>query len=180
MSTAIGMFPSPGRLRVQNYTLRQLIQDTYGLKKYQVLGGPSWMDSDRYDIEAKADAGANLGQMTPMVRALLTDRFGLRLHKETRSLPVYELTAAKSGPKLRDLGTSDSSAPWFRIRQNEFSAHKIPMSQFADALAGQLGRPVVDATKLSGEYDFSLRYTTPRKGPVSVIVIDQAEKPSSN
>jgi uncharacterized protein (TIGR03435 family) len=147
----MGMFPSPGRLRIQNYTLRQLIQDSYVLKKYQVPGGPAWLDSDRYDIEAKAEGNADFGKMLPMVKALLTERFALRVHRETRRLPVYELTVAKSGLKMHESAEGDGTSQWFRIRENEFSGHKVGMILFTDALAGQLARPVLDETKLSGK-----------------------------
>ncbi len=150
-SYAMGMFPSPGRLRIQNYTLRQLIQDSYVLKKYQVPGGPAWLDSDRYDIEAKAEGNADFGKMLPMVKALLTERFALRVHRETRRLPVYELTVAKSGLKMHESAEGDGTSQWFRIRENEFSGHKVGMILFTDALAGQLARPVLDETKLSGK-----------------------------
>jgi uncharacterized protein (TIGR03435 family) len=212
-SNAMGMFPSPGKLRIQNYPLRQLIAASYGhnfdLKTFQVMGGPAWLDSDRYDIEAKAEGNANFWAMLPMLKTLLTDRFALRTHKEIRSLPVYELTVAKGGLKMHESAEGDDTKQRSTIREHEFTGHKVNMTLLSDWLAGELGRPVVDETRLSGKYDFSLKYTpegteaadanvpsgaslftaiqeqmglklTAGKGPVEVIVIDSVERPSSN
>ena len=93
--------PSPGRLNAENVWLRLVIQLAWDVKDYQLQGGPGWATSDRYDINATAGSNISFEQMKPMIRALLEDRFQLKLHFETKELPVYELIAAKSGIKLQ-------------------------------------------------------------------------------
>src|SRR5881394_3696404 len=81
-----------GRLTMTNLTLRRLILIAYGVQDYQLSGDPSWIGSEHYDVQAKADGKTSVQQMEgPMLQALLEDRFKMRLHRETRQLPVYEL-----------------------------------------------------------------------------------------
>src|SRR5665213_3398749 len=101
---------SPGRFGVECVSLRDYIRGAYGsygqgrnpnVRPPTVLGGPGWVDSDRYDIVAKAPGETGLDEMYgPMMRALLEDRFQLKIHSETRELPVYALSAARGGAKL--------------------------------------------------------------------------------
>jgi uncharacterized protein (TIGR03435 family) len=72
-------------------TLSALIQAAYNVKEFQILEGPSWVNSDRYDVDARAPGAATFEQMRPMLQSLLADRFKLALHRDTRKLPVYEL-----------------------------------------------------------------------------------------
>ena len=88
------------RFTATNVTARRLIQIGYGLYDYQIKGGPRWMDSDGFDIAAKAGSPANLKEMEEMVRGLLVDRFQFTFHHETRDMPLYELVVSKSGAKL--------------------------------------------------------------------------------
>jgi uncharacterized protein (TIGR03435 family) len=100
--TAAYIRAQPGRLVMTNFSVRQLILSAHGVQDYQITGEPSWTGSDRYDIEAKAEGNPPVNQMTgPMLQTLLEDRCKLKLHRETRQLPVYELTVAKSGVKLQ-------------------------------------------------------------------------------
>jgi bla regulator protein BlaR1 len=89
-----------GRFNMKTVPVSLLIQLAYNVQDSQVLGEPSWTNSDRYDVVAKADSNANFEQMRPMLQSLLTDRFKLRLRRETRELPVYELAVAKGGLKI--------------------------------------------------------------------------------
>lgn len=165
---SIGMFPSPGRLRIENYTLRQLIEDTYALKRYQVVGGPGWIDSDRYEIVAKAEHKVGFGDMLPMLQALLADRFQLKMHTETKEHAAYLLEIAKGGPKMRFSGEKEDHDTRLRITDNELTRKKVSMHWFSDALSGQLNLPVLDRTHLEGAYDFSLRYV-PDESSTSVV-----------
>jgi uncharacterized protein (TIGR03435 family) len=94
----------PSEFRVTNVPLRLLVSLAYRLSSYQMVGGPSWMDSERFDIVAKAPAGATPDQTTLMIRGLLADRFKLKLRAETRDVPIYALVLARAdgklGPKL--------------------------------------------------------------------------------
>ncbi len=92
----------PGRLLMQNFAMQALILLAYGVPAYRVMGEPSWTSSEHYDIQAKADGNVPVREMEgPMLQALLTDRFQLALHRETRQLSVYELRVAKGGMKLK-------------------------------------------------------------------------------
>ena len=86
-----------GRFVVRNGTLRFLITTAFHIKDFQLVGAPSWAGSERYDVEAKAFTNISPDSMLPLVQALLVERFGLGLHRETRDLPVYHLITAKPG-----------------------------------------------------------------------------------
>jgi len=94
----------PGRLEATNMPVRFLFQQAYRLPTYQMQGGPAWLDSERFDIRAKAPEGTPQEQLSLMVRALLIERFKLVAHRETKEAPIYELVMARSdgrlGPKL--------------------------------------------------------------------------------
>jgi uncharacterized protein (TIGR03435 family) len=91
--------PLPGRLSA-DAPVRLLIQSAYSVEPFQIVGGPDWIDSVQYQIEAKAEGNANRAQVFLMLQSLLEDRFQLRTHREMRELPVYSLVVAKSGLKL--------------------------------------------------------------------------------
>src|SRR5262245_44476883 len=103
--------PSGDRLTLTGASLRMLLQNAYGRAgtgfpggQLQIVGGPSWIDSDRYDIQAKADCSGGVlsrEQTQLMVQSMLEDRFQLKAHMETRELPIYNLVVAKDGPKLK-------------------------------------------------------------------------------
>lgn len=95
----ITVLPLPGRLTA-TAPLRVLMQNAYTVQPFQIVGGPDWIGSDRYEIDAKADGSANRAQMFVMLQSLLEDRFQLKIHHETRELPVYTLVAARGGLKL--------------------------------------------------------------------------------
>jgi len=97
--TLIGIANRGGRFTATGFSLKMLVGRGYAVPASQIVGGPSWADSERYDIEAKAPEGAT--QFQPMLQSLLEDRFKLRIHKETKDLPVYELVVAKSGLKMK-------------------------------------------------------------------------------
>jgi uncharacterized protein (TIGR03435 family) len=104
---------SPGTLSAENVPLKLLIQQAYSVRPFQIQGLPGWTDSERYDLHAKARVGGapeplnrgsmqkSMAEMWVMLQALLEDRFQLKLHRETKELPVYALSIAKGGPKLQ-------------------------------------------------------------------------------
>ena len=77
--------------------LSVLIQVAYDVKDFQLLDAPSWVTSERYDVDARAEGDATFEEMRPMLQSLLADRFNLALRRETRQLPVYELVTARNG-----------------------------------------------------------------------------------
>jgi uncharacterized protein (TIGR03435 family) len=89
-----------GSLSVRNWDLELLVQRAYGVKAYQIIGGPSWRSTDRFDIAAKAGAPTTEEQVLTMLRTLLEDRFALIVHREKREGTVYRLVTAKEAPKL--------------------------------------------------------------------------------
>jgi uncharacterized protein (TIGR03435 family) len=91
----------PGRFLAEAFNLKMLVGWAYGLPETRVVGGPSWVESDRYDVEGKADGTIQQGQLPLMLLSLLEDRFQLKSHKETRELPAYELVVARGGSKLK-------------------------------------------------------------------------------
>jgi uncharacterized protein (TIGR03435 family) len=116
-----GVGVSPGRLSVTCMPLMFLIQGAYvafanetvrPFDSVPISGGPAWINSDRYDIEAKAEGTPSRQMMQgPMVQALLEDRFKLKIHRETKEIPVYELTVARSGFKLQPMQEGDCTPP---------------------------------------------------------------------
>src|SRR5215813_10905326 len=107
------------RYTMSGANLRMLLQNAYGRQstggppgQLQIIGGPSWMDSDRYDIQATADCSGGVlsrDQTQLMVQSMLEDRFQLKAHLETRELPIYNLVVAKDGPKLK--ASADQTPP---------------------------------------------------------------------
>jgi uncharacterized protein (TIGR03435 family) len=115
----------PGRFTASNIPLKVLITNAYQLSFFQVVGGPDWIGTDRFDITAKAPDDAPPEQTRAMVRTLLKDRFKLVVHMETRDTPIYALVKARAddrlGPKLARsrwiAGRSARSAPPTRLPQ---------------------------------------------------------------
>lgn len=102
-------------------------------------------------------------QLTAKVRILLADRFQLKLHKETKEMPVYALTVAKNGPKFQPAANTDVTRTGLRIRRGdtgkpEITGTRIPMEFLAKTLSDQVGRTVIDQTGLQGNYDFKLTF----------------------
>jgi uncharacterized protein (TIGR03435 family) len=94
-----------GRYSASGITAKMLIQQAYGIQEYQISGGPSWVTTERYDVNAKADMPEDgritREQMNVLLQSLLAERFHLQIHRETKELPIYALLVAKNGPKLK-------------------------------------------------------------------------------
>lgn len=129
----------PGRLTGAGVTMKQLIFEAYDMPYYRIFGGPSWLESEYYDLEAKASSAVNRDQLRLMLRGLLADRFQLTLHRETKELRVYALTVAKNGPKLHAAqegqSYSDQKSPAFVER------FRCDLTEFANLLAIRLNMP---------------------------------------
>jgi uncharacterized protein (TIGR03435 family) len=98
----------PGRVTFTFSTIRDLIVNAYSVKRYQVSGGPKWLDSEQFDIVAKVPEGATKDQVKVMLQNLLAERFKLTLHSESIELPIYALVVGTKGPKLRDSTVTDT------------------------------------------------------------------------
>ncbi len=144
---------SPGGLTMRNVSLRLCLQWAYDVKDYQV-SGPLWVESERYEIMAKAAGPASDREMKPMLQALLADRFKLTLHREKKDLPVYALIQGKNPPKLQP---SDETWPkGLKIVGRAVTLPHLSMPQLADMLTRQMDRPVVDLTGLTGFFDLTV------------------------
>jgi uncharacterized protein (TIGR03435 family) len=161
--------PAESHFRTVNLALRDLIQFAYGLPDSQILGGPAWLDSIMFDIDAKSDPSVDAQlhalpteqarhQKQLMVQALLADRFQFKAHQETRQLPVYALIVAKDGPKFNPSEINGTTIDTVRTRLH-IAGSNDTISILARELAQVLGRVVLNQTGLSGRYDLSLRWT---------------------
>lgn len=150
-----------GRLTMTNATLRQCIVAAYRVKDYQLSGGPGWLNSDRYDIVAKADEGVKDDVLMPMLQTLLAERFQLAIHRETKMFQAYVLEVARNGPKLEKAepeGGSNTNSSRNGTGQRTITA-QTTMSRFAETLSRTLERPVVDRTGLDGRFNLKLEWT---------------------
>jgi uncharacterized protein (TIGR03435 family) len=142
-----------------NTTLNDLITFAYGIHVRQIVGGPAWLESDKFDISAKPEQPGipNVTQLGTMVKKLLAERFGLAFHSEKRELSAYVITVGKNGPKLAK-DESGGILPGFGGRgPGSIGVRNSTMAEFAGFLQGRiLDRPVVDQTGLSGKFDFTL------------------------
>jgi uncharacterized protein (TIGR03435 family) len=176
--------PAPGgRLSVENFSLKMLLTFAYKVRDFQISGGPGWMNSDRFDILAKAEenqsgTGGTISpdKMMALLQTLLEDRFELAVHRETKELPVYALVPGKNGLKLEeskdgDCITPDPGAPrpapgqklpnycgTFMIGQRSLNATRIPMDQLAMGLSNIMGRTVVDKTGFKGTFNVHIEW----------------------
>jgi len=163
--TGGGIRPAPGgeRYLASNMPLKSLIMTAYRLQADQVLGGPSWMETDIYDMNAKAEKPSTIEELHLMLQDLLTDRFKLRFHHEARELPIYALLVDKGGPKLKANEGQSAGDPWIdnTFEQLKMTMHAkfAPMDFFAWRLSMVMDRHVIDQTKLAGGYDFDLAFT---------------------
>ena len=172
----------PGdRVTIVNLSLRALIRFAYRpIDAARIVGGPSWIDNDRFDITAKAAAPTSPAQLTLMLRTLLADRFQLAAHTETRDDSIYALVIARSdgrlGPNLHpaaaDCATLRATAPagWAQpngsnpcgnlggIPPGAMIVRGVPLIQLG-VLAGEVGRKIVDKTGLTGNFDWDLTWT---------------------
>ncbi len=155
-----GLNLAPARLRFTNATLKLCIQVAWNVKEFQVSGGPGWMDSKRYDIDAVAPAPFQEGEYRIMLQALLADRFGVVLHRDTQEKSAYALVVSRGGSKLPP-PIDDPSIMFSRTESgdNTLQAKNITMHQFADALTSTLGAVVVDRTEVEGRHDVSFQWT---------------------
>ena len=147
-----------GRLAATGITLKRLMMTAYNVQDFRIVGGPDWMVSSRWDVQAKPDRVVSADQIRPMLRALLENRFQLRSHSEKRQLPVYELSVDRKGSKVQRVKDSETKAD-VRVGAGLIQLTKATAATLASQLSYALGRPVIDKTGLSGEFDFALEWT---------------------
>jgi uncharacterized protein (TIGR03435 family) len=156
-----------GSFTARGIPLQMLIRLAYNVQDSQLSGGPDWLNSERYDIEAKLDSSAvaELSKLSPdqldrenqrRLQGLLNDHFKLAAHSETQLRPVYDLVVANNGPKLQE---SKRARMLRRMGRGDLESGGIPMALLADELSRRLGTTVVDKTGLKGNYIFHLKWT---------------------
>jgi uncharacterized protein (TIGR03435 family) len=152
-----------GTLICTGVTLRMLVMEAYEVKAFQISGGPSWVGTARWDLEAKLEGVQ--GRLPPaqerlMLRALLEDRFQLKVLSETKEMPVFALVVAAAGSKLTPhVGEAIPIGQRFRLGLGLYSVKQGNIARLVTELTRQLWRPVIDKTDLKGEYDFTLEWT---------------------
>jgi len=161
--------PHNGEFRTVNAPLNMILEYAYNLPQTQMVGAPAWVNSAKFDIDAKSDPAITdaLAKMeTPaaddkkraMVRGLLEDRFGLVVHNETREMPVFDLVVAKGGPKFQK---SDVQGTTIYEGPDHIDAigsdHTLAI--LCESLGKRTGRVVVDKTGLDGRYKLTLKWT---------------------
>ena len=202
-------YPPGDSFSASNITLSALLQWAYGMPERQILDGPAWMTSTRFDIQAKVDLGGpekpvrvDTDAKRKMVQALLAERFNMKLHEETRMLPAYDLVVAKGGSKLE---ISKANGKSIGTRSTQLTLQGLTMPLIAEELSHVVGRVVVDKTGLTDRYDLKLVWAADdapagdsapslftavqeqlglklesAKEPVPVLVIDHVDLPSAN
>ena len=162
---------TPGTVNINGFSLSRCLQWAYGVQEFQIQG-PDWIKDTRFTIVAKASTAggdkADDDRLRLMLRTLLAERFGLKLHHELKELPTFELTTAKGGPKFHDVGPKDRSKfleatttgePVFTKDRTGLVAERVTLAELAGKLAEPLQRPVLDKTGLKGRYDFRIDIT---------------------
>jgi uncharacterized protein (TIGR03435 family) len=151
-----------GNLVVKNLTLGFLMNFAYDLPERQIAGKPGWMDTDKWDIEAKPDTPGMPSplQVRVIVQKLLAERFGLQFHEEKRKLAAYGLIVSKDGPKMTKTADASLSPNVLLYPQGVLIARSATMADLAQLLQNRiLGQPLVDKTGLEGRWDFTMRWT---------------------
>ena len=195
------------RYRAENVSLISLLRVAYAVQEFQIAGHPAWANVDRFDIDAKMEAGANPRDWPLMVQRLLADRFKLALHRESREGPIYTLVVGSNGPRLTAAEPSKRSTPGgdFSASPTQIIGTGVSMAEFAMRLSRSIGVTVVDGTGLPGAFDLKVTWPAddqfvgrgasanptiftaiqeqlglrlqPGRGPVEMLIVDRAEKP---
>ena len=175
---------TPDGFKAEGVTLQTLIREAYGIQDDQISGAPNWLNSEKYDVEAKKDKSValELQKLNPdqaklvtqrMLRALLADRFKLKLHLETKELQQYALVVAENGPKLQQSKADDTYPNGIKgpeglgrpgmmsmdMGRGLLTGQGLSIANLAGLLSRQLGSTVVNKTALTGNYDFTLHWT---------------------
>jgi uncharacterized protein (TIGR03435 family) len=191
-----------GQTTVRNATLRHLVMSAYKVDYDAVTGGPSWLDSDRFDVIAKAAPGTSQDDRRRMLQTLLAERFKLAVHREPKVMAVYALTVGKDAPALKKSVGESGPRGCREAGVGHVDCRNMTMAALAAWLPhlSMIDLPVVDATNLDGAYDFTLDWTPDRTGnsildavqsrlgvkverrrqTIEAIVIDQVDRVLAN
>ncbi len=153
-----------GRFTATNASLQNLIEMAYQVKRTQISGAPDWLNSERFDIVAKAPPSTPKSQILPMLQPLLADRFKLTFHRENKTVSGYALVVAKTGPKLH---VSEAENSHFDGDRRSLSGQRMSLAQLADTLSRRLDSPVSDRTGIPGFFDLKLQWTPDEGQPMT-------------
>ncbi len=162
-----GLHPAPGGKRYvgSNWVLRNYLSGAYQVKYDQIAGGPGWVDTDPYDLNAEAEKPSSIEDLHIMLQNLLTERFKLRFHYETKVMSAYVLTVDKGGPKNLKVhpgaggGDLNINKEAEQFLHEKWSAHCASMDYFTFVLSQIFDRPVLNQTNVIGCFDFELTFT---------------------
>jgi len=198
-----------GRFSARNFTVWNLIRQAYHLRDLQISGGPGWIKIQGFDIEARPVSPVSRDKVSEMLRTMLSERFRLKAHTESRNLSAYALVVSNGGSKLQPSTVPGEPQ---NTRLGQLVMPKMSMAQLAQILEFDLDRPVIDRTGLDGDFSVHLEWTRERdrtaagdfpvdqshpsifsalqeqlglkleavKAPVDVLVVDGVELPSAN
>jgi uncharacterized protein (TIGR03435 family) len=198
--------PSAGQFYATGVTAKQLLMLGFDMQETQIAGGPEWLDSAKWDVEAKSESTQHSVEETRrMLQALLQERFALRSRRETQQRAGYVLSIAKGGAKFKAATEGSTS---IRVAVNSIQLERGSIRQLTQALSAALERPVVDSTGLSGTYDLAVQWDDAPRGQsvpgrdygsiftalqeqlglrldpqqiaVDVVVIERMDRPSQN
>jgi uncharacterized protein (TIGR03435 family) len=161
-SSPVGIRRLPGgRFVTSSTSLRLLITWTYDIGDERLVGAPGWLDSARFDVAAKApNENPTLDELHSMMKSLLADRFKLRVHTETKDLPMYTLDVDKNAPKVhvRDAPLAANHDPFKMTESGRLTGTSVTAGMLAKVLTNQLGHYVRDNTGFKGVFDFTLEW----------------------
>ncbi|HUI79968.1 MAG TPA: TIGR03435 family protein [Bryobacteraceae bacterium] len=176
----IGMDLRPGGRLMANGPLALLVANAYRMKHFQILGGPAWINSDLYSVDARAEEAASRAEMLLALQALLADRFKLNIERQTRVLGVYVLTIGQSGVKRELLSAGGCSAAepdkpvgppqlgqlpcgrvtmMFSRERTQLEGRHVSIADLIERLSSFVDRPIIDKTGYSGTLDVKLEFT---------------------
>jgi uncharacterized protein (TIGR03435 family) len=186
-------------------TVREIIAFAYELPEYQILGGDPWIKQLRWDIQASAGAlEPTRPQAREMLQGLLADRFGVRVHRGSQEMPVYAMTIAKGGVKLKPPTPLPTERSTFHAEGGQWQ--NAPLDILGNPFPLHLDRPLLNRTGLTGRYDFEMKFrpspteafglegesvftmleeqlglhVEQTRAAIGVLVVDQAQKPGEN
>ena len=162
-----GLHPAPGGRRYigSNWVLRNYLSVAYQVKPSQIAGGPAWVDTEFYDLNAEAEKPSSIEELHIMLQNLLTERFKLRFHYETKETSAYVLTVDKGGPRNLKVHPSPSGGDLSFNKSAEQFLHEVwtarcaTMDYFAFVLSPIFDRPILNQTGLNGCFDFQIKFT---------------------
>ena len=170
-AAASSLRPEPNALIGVNVNVLRLIRVAYMVPNFQIVDAPGWFETERFDINARAESTVTIAQLQVMIQGLLADRFGLRVSRERRAVNGYELRVERAGhaglrgsprpcatARLDQPRATGGLPPCFQTAEGDMTARGVTLEMLARELQSRVDRPVVNQTAMDGTYDFELRW----------------------